>query len=123
MSSRLQMNVYNENNKISNGYIDWFPSLKETLSIVFDGEKVFVFIDKKVYENLNTKIKKEIDDVSLESISKNSTTIDDILSKNIVIVRYNKIEEIQEIISMRKNMTKLTLYATLEIYEEEFKYI
>jgi len=77
--------------------------------------KIFVYLSKEKYKKLNKEITEQIDETSFEDITpKNGeppkVTLEDILSKKVVFVKYNNKEEIQEINNFREKVTKEKAY-------------
>lgn len=81
-------------------------------------EKIFVFITKELYNSLDNNIKEDIDETSFEDIQSINgeppkVTLEDILAKKVVFVKYNKGNEkteIEPIIQMRKELTQEVFY-------------
>jgi len=86
-------------------------------------EKTFIFISKEDYNNFSKPLSDEIDEDSFEKLSQeNEISIQDILDKQIVYVKYNQKEDIQTILDYRAKFTDESAYAFLTLEVKELKY-
>ncbi len=113
--SQLRVEIFLNSTKVSETEIK-NERLESTLYHLVNNN-LFVFISKKDYENLDEKTTKEIDNISLENIqsNENKITLEDILKKKVVFVKYNNKNEIKEIIKMRDRVQGESYFAFLSV--------
>jgi len=71
-------------------------------------EKLFIFILRKDYENLNENITSKMEESLLHNQAKNENgelSLEEILKKKVVFVIYNDITEVEELISLKEKKT------------------
>jgi hypothetical protein len=109
----LTAEIFNRNRLIDTKEIeiDEKSTSLETTLYNFNRKKIFVFITKKIYNSLNKEITQEIDNISFpESIENSPITLEDILNKKVLFVKYNLEYEIKEIIKLRENINNDSFY-------------
>jgi hypothetical protein len=90
--------------------------LSNTINNIIN-EKLFVFINKNDYKILPEDMANEIDNKSFDDFQGENPemTLHDLLNKDIVYVKYNNKNEINEILDLRFNFIKNRNYAIISV--------